>query len=60
MGEDFASYLVGYFSKPCAWDLEQGFRVMVQDEGLVLGVWNKGSEDVENQFGRLLWSSEKV
>ena len=24
------------------------------------GVWNKGSEDVENQSGRLLWSSEKV
>ena len=37
-----------------------GFRARVQGEGLVHGVWNKGSEDVENQFGRLLWSSEKV
>ena len=51
---------MGSFSRPCAWDLEQGFRVRVQGEGLVHGVWNKGSEDVENQFGRLLWSSEKV
>ena len=37
-----------------------GFRARVQGEGLVHGVWNKGSEDVENQFGRLLWSSENV
>ena len=36
-----------------------GFRARVQGEGLVHGVWNKGSEDLENQFGGLLWSSEK-
>ena len=37
-----------------------GFRARVPGEGLVHGVWNKGSEDLENQFGRLLWFSEKV
>ena len=51
---------MGSFSRPCAWDLEQGLRVRVQGEGLVHLVWNKGLEDVENQLGRLLWSSEKV
>ena len=51
--------LVGSFSRYCAWDLEQRFRVRVQGEGVVNGVWNKGSEDLENQFGRLLWAFRK-
>ena len=40
-----------------------GFRARVQGEGLVHGVWNKGSEDLENQFGgsedreNLIWQA---